>query len=321
MKIKMEYVVLVALILALSGYLFFQKTDRNLYKLPVIDTVKAADISKISINRAGSTLVLAKRGDRWVVGDRPYPAEDRKVKGMTNLIAGLSVTTLISESKNYQRYDLDEENRIGVKAWIGDTPCRDFYLGKTASTGRHTFIILAGDHRVYHADGSFRIRFDRQMADLWDKAVLAVPSDTVTEITIARDHTTRVLTRETVVVKTDATTPDTPGKIAPETMVWKGGDGKIVDKDAMDTFLSRFENLACDGFIEDQEKDAFTTTPVLAVTLKGKGDHVVKIFEKKNETDKGFPAISSQSDYPFTLSYRLVDSIMKASDSLVVKGE
>jgi hypothetical protein len=278
MKIKMEYVVLVALILALSGYLIFQKTDRNLYKLPAIETVKAADISKMSINRAGATLVLVKKGDRWLVGDRPYAADDRKIKGTTDLLAGLSVTTLISESRNYQSYDLDEENRIGVKAWTGDTLCRDFYLGKTASTGRHNFITLAGDHRVYQAAGNFHSRFDRQTADLWDTAVLAVPSDRVTEITIAQDHTTRVLTRETVTVKTGGATTDTPGEIAPESTVWKDSDGKTVEKDAMDTFLSRFENLACDGFIENQEKDAFTTMPVFAVTLKGEGEQVVKIW-------------------------------------------
>ena len=67
MKIKMEYVVLAALIVAISFYLVLRKTDRRLYQLPTIASVKAADISKIAISHAGNTLNLVKKGDNWVV--------------------------------------------------------------------------------------------------------------------------------------------------------------------------------------------------------------------------------------------------------------
>ena len=51
MKIKKEYIVLVIIILALSAFLFFRKTDRTLYELPRISEASKKDITKIEITK------------------------------------------------------------------------------------------------------------------------------------------------------------------------------------------------------------------------------------------------------------------------------
>ena len=320
MKIKMEYVVLATLIAVISFYLVFRKIDRNLYELPVMDGIKAADISKIDISRAGTSLELVKKGDKWVVGEKNYPADADEVRELVDSIAGFSVTALISESENYARYDLDADSRIGVKAWTGDRLCRDVYLGKVASSYRHTFVMIAGDRRVYHASGSLRSRFDLQLDDLRDKDVFAVQPDKITGITLAGNGKTVVLTRETVTAQTGGGTAGTVKKTGSETVVWKNSDGKTVNSETIDTLLSSLKDLRCDRFIENQPKESFTS-PVYTVTLTDGKKHVLKIFEKQGKEDDGFPAVSSQNDYPFILSKWSADRIMKDPDSLVKKEQ
>ena len=66
-------------------------------------------------------------------------------------IEQFSLAALVSESKSYNRYELDDQNKIQIKAWQGETLKRDFLVGKTASGSRHTFVRLARDDRVYQA--------------------------------------------------------------------------------------------------------------------------------------------------------------------------
>ena len=323
MKIKMEYIVLVALIVAVSSYIALRKTDRSLYELPAIESVKAADISKIDISHAGKSLELVKKGDQWVVGENGYPADGEKVRRLADSIAEFSVTALISESKNYPRYDLDTDNRINVKAWIGDKLCRNLYLGKTASSYRHTFVMIAGNPRVYHAGGSLRNSFDLQLDDLRDKTVVAVQPEKITRITLTQKKKTTVLTRETVAAKTDGGKTDggptdTAEKTDSKTVVWKNSDGKIVNKEAIDTLLSSLKDLRCDRFLDDKSKEAFSA-PVYTLTLAGDQAHELKIFAKSNKEDNEFPAVSSDNAYPFVLSKWTADRIMKVPDSLVKK--
>ena len=51
MKIKKEYIILAAIILALALYLYFHEEQRTLYQLPVLPEVSAKDISKIEIDK------------------------------------------------------------------------------------------------------------------------------------------------------------------------------------------------------------------------------------------------------------------------------
>ena len=233
------------------------------------------------------------------------------------------MAALISESKNYPRYDLDADNRIGVKAWIGDKLCRDIYLGKISSSYRHTFVMVAGDSRVYHAGGSLRNSFDLQLDDLRDKTVLAVHPEKLTRITLAQKDKTAVLTRETVTAETkgDKTKSGTTGaadKTDSKTVVWKNSDGKIAGQKTIEAFLSGLKDLKCDHFIEAKPKEAFTA-PVYTLTLEGDQKHVLKIFAKSNKEDNEFPAVSSDNDYPFILSKWSADRIMKDPDSLMKK--
>jgi hypothetical protein len=71
----------------------------------------------------------------------------RLAQEMLDTLGGLTLTALVSESKNYALYELDDAQKANVKAWQGDQLKRDVDVGKAAPSFRHTFVRLAGDDR------------------------------------------------------------------------------------------------------------------------------------------------------------------------------
>ncbi|MBW1691689.1 MAG: DUF4340 domain-containing protein [Deltaproteobacteria bacterium] len=67
---------------------------------------------------------------------------------------------MVSESRDYSRYQLDDEHKITVKAYIGEKLTRELDVGKAAPSYRHTFVRLKENEFVYHARENFRNAFD-----------------------------------------------------------------------------------------------------------------------------------------------------------------
>ena len=151
MKIKKEYIILLIIIIALSVYLVMRRGDRTLYELPEMPQVPQKEITRLEITRGKTVIDLTKKDDSWYIAPKEYPADAGKVKNMLDNIEKLTLTALVSESKNYNLYDLSGDAKINVKAWQGDSLKRDIDVGKTASSFRHTFVKTAGDDRVFHA--------------------------------------------------------------------------------------------------------------------------------------------------------------------------
>ena len=60
--------------------------------------------------------VLNKKGNNWYVSPEGYPVDSGKIKTMLDVIENLTVTAMVSESKNYDRYDLSDDKKITIKA-------------------------------------------------------------------------------------------------------------------------------------------------------------------------------------------------------------
>jgi hypothetical protein len=163
MKVKKEYAILAVVIVALGLYLFFRNTDRTTYTLPELPAVKTQDLTKIEIGKGNQTVVLTRKDDGWLVAPGDYPADGTLVDRMLDALADLKVTALVSETRNYTRYELDENQQIRVTAYQDDKAVRSFRIGKAAETMRHTHITLSDDPNVYHAQGNFRQDFDQSV--------------------------------------------------------------------------------------------------------------------------------------------------------------
>jgi len=312
MKVKKEYIILALVIIALSVYLAMRTSDRTQYKLPDVPPLAAKDISKLQITRDKVVIVINKKDDKWHIAPEEYPADGSKVKNMLDAIENLTLTALVSESKNYALYDLNAEKRINVKAWQAENLKRDVDLGKTASSFRHTFVKTAEDERVYHARGNFRNNFDFNVDDLRDKLVLALNPAEIQQFQVINDQQSLTLnkTQASVVVEGSQTAKQTEATPEANKPVWQASDGRPVDEAVVGQIFNTVSKLRCEKFITDRRKDEFTS-PLYTLQMQGAQKYSLSIFAKTSEKDTNYPAVSSGSNYAFLLSGSQVEKIMK----------
>jgi hypothetical protein len=318
MKVKKEYIILAAIILVLALYLYFHEDQRTLYQLPVLPKVSAKDISKIEIEKADEKIILKKKGDAWYVAPQDYLADPDRIKGINTTLEKLSLTAMVSEAKNYKRYDLSPSKRIRVSAWTADTLGREFDIGKAVPSSRHTFIRISGDDRIYHARDDFRNKFDRTAGEFRDKTVLTFDTTAIQEISLTQDQQVLIFKRRQVPLGKDAASDKDQTQLKAE-MIWQSQDGRKGDETRLNRLLSTLSNLSCDSYIDDRQKEDFTS-PTYSIRLKGDREYNLLIFSKIKEDDSNYPAVSSENKYPFLLPEWKAKDVMPTSEELIKKG-
>jgi hypothetical protein len=329
MKIKKEYIIIALIIIGLSIYLIGRKTDRTLYELPEVHAVDQKDLTRIEIAKGKESIVLSKKDESWYIEPQGYAADAKKVKAMLDTLDDLTVTALVSESKDYIRYDLGAEDKINVKAWQADSLKREFDVGKSASSFRHTFVKLADDERVFHARDNFRNTFDQTRDDLRDKKVLAFTKDDIKTIQISTPKQSLTIAKTEVPSseKKDAassseekdeaaSTEEKTDEKKPAQTVWQTPEGQTADNAVLNRVLSTLSNLSCQGFIEDRKKDSFTDAEYNFQATDSQ-THYLSIYPKFKEEDKNYPATSSGSEYAFLLSDSQVEQIREQADKII----
>ena len=87
----------------MSIYLFTRQTDRTLYRLPQLPPVSVQSITRIDIIATDGMTILNRADDSWTIGEQKYPADRAKISQMLDAISDLSLTAMMSESKDYVR--------------------------------------------------------------------------------------------------------------------------------------------------------------------------------------------------------------------------
>lgn len=320
MKLKKEYLILILIIAALAAYLLMRSFDRTHYQLPEIARLDPGGITRIEISQKADSIVLQKKDNQWHLEPAGYLADTNRVETMLKVLETFSLTALISEAKDYSRYDLDAEKRIGVRAWLGDALQRSFDIGKAAPSFRHTFVRLEGDDRVFHASDNFRSKFDLTADSLRDKNVLAFNAADIQEIQIAADQASLKLVRSEVPVGAEASPPEKADAAPPPAVKfeWKSSDGKEGNHPNINRLLTILSSLKCADYINDRRKDSFSA-PIYVVRLKGIQQYQLDIFAKLQKDAENYPALSSTTDDPFFLSESQVQQIMKDPDEFLEK--
>ncbi len=319
MKMKKEYLILLGIIAVLLIYLLFGTgRSRMSYDVPKLKNLVPEDITRIEISLADRSFTLAGGGEDWNIQPQDYAADPVKVQDMLDSIAGLQLTELAAEKQDYQRYDLDEDSRITVKAYKDEELLRGFDIGKTPSTYRHTFVRMADDIRVYYARESFRSRFEFEVKDLRDKRVMSFDKNEISEIRITQANETLVFVKKAVPAPQEAGESEEEGEAETEPPqeppaeqeAWVTADGRTGDKADLDTILSELSDLRCDEFLEEGSPDQ-DHEPVFSVTVKGTKDFTLRIFPKQDMESGNYPALSSENSYPFLLSTYKAERIIK----------
>jgi hypothetical protein len=323
MKIKKEYLVLSAIIVVLAVYLATKDRGRVNYTLPELAEIEADGIDRLEIKTKKATLSLVKDADRWRIKPDNYPANEASIQKMTDTLATLDLTAMVSESKNYLRYELDPDNATIVSAFKGDELLRRIEIGKAAASFRHTFVRLTDDHRVYHAAGNFRGDFDQSADDLRDKTVMRLNTDAVVAVTYSVGETELTIKRAPAPAAeknpTQASEGRSPGgaEAAPQ---WLTGDGQPLPEAAaaaMDALLRSLAELRCDAFITDKAA-ADLGAAAAEIHLSGTEDHRLTLYPQDAQ---GSPAAATTTPYLFRLSPFETKRIMTPFDTLTAEPE
>jgi hypothetical protein len=315
-KAKTEYIILGAVIAAMLLYLVLRNPDRINYQLPGLPSITRAEISRIDIAKAGESIRLEKKDDLWLIQPQGFSSDPVKINAMVDAVFNLSLTALVSESKNYSPYGLDKENQIAVKAYKNEQLLREFSVGNAASTYNHTYVKLANDPRVFHAKNSFRSDFDQKADSLRDKTVLKFDKNEISAIEINSGAEKILFTKNVkpVDVKPNEENPQAQAVPPQGETSWLMADGKPGNLAELNGIIDQASQLNCEQFIEGKTKDDFKEA-IYAVQLKGHKDFRLAIYAKE-EKAVNYAAVSSESPYPFLLSSYMAENIMKKLEIL-----
>ena len=321
MKLKKEYLFLLLAIAALSAYLVMRSKDQTHFELPKIAQVESQKVNRLEITKGDQTIQVNKKDDQWTIGPNAYPADSIKVKNMVNAAAGLNLTALVSESGNYDRYDLTESKKVNVRAYADKDMLRDFDIGRLAPTQQHTFVKLMDNPKVYHAQGNIDTTFDTTVDALREKKVLTYQKEDINSLTISKGDQNLTISKKEV----SADNPDLEGEKkeeqskAAETQ-WMDSNGTLYAKSDVDRLIGSFAQLKCDDYMEDDAKESLND-PLWTVTLNSdSGKYMLSVFNKENDASTHQPALSSGSDYAFKLNKSRTETYEKHIDRLLNPG-
>ncbi|MBN2533094.1 MAG: DUF4340 domain-containing protein [Spirochaetales bacterium] len=306
MKIKKEYIILGVIVIILIGFLIFQNTsNKTHYKLPKINKVEKDDIKKIILTKPDETITLKKENENWRILPGQFPADPAKIDRIVNVVTGFTITDLVSESKNYGLYELDDENKINLKAFSADDRILlEFDIGKKANTYRHTFVKLKDNPNVYHAKEIFQYDVPKTVDEFRDKQVMKFDRSEIYSITLNNNKEELIVNKE--MENVDVTDETRPSEI------WKSGPGRKVRENEITTMLDTLAGLRCENYIEGKNKADFKN-PIYSLIIKGTKDYTISIYKKE---DTKYPAISSENDDPFMLSAWKTEKFMKEYEDL-----
>jgi hypothetical protein len=325
MKLKKEYLILLLIIVALSAYLILHSQNQTHYVLPQPAKADAQKINRLVITSDGDHIELDKKDDQWDVGPKAYAADAVKVRNMVKAATDLTLSDLISESGNYERYDLNNDRKIDVQAFADDTMVRNFAVGKTSPTYQHTFVRLADDPNVYTARGQLRHTFSHTISDLRDLTVLSFDKEAITSLVIQEGKHSLTLTKKEILPEekkqTDKKATPTEKKAAgaqPQPQ-WQDPSGKSVDQSTVLQLLKEFSNFKCNTYLADNAAgDLKDKTPRWTLTFKaGKVNHNFSVFDNPDTKATEFSALSSSGPYAFTIARSKEENVEKSIEKLL----
>ena len=337
MKAKKEILILIGLIVVLGVYLLQRKTDRTHYTLPTLEAVAAGKIDKIEITRGQETLTLNKKDDQWVIAPGDKLADKSKVSGMSEALAQLKVTALVSEAASYARYELDQGNRIVLKGWQGDQLVRELELGKAASTFQHTFVKLPGNPNVYHAGGHLRPKFEYDAEGLRDLTVFSVQTDQIQALAVTLGDKKAGFKRSAAPepqadTKTESESeaesssgnaqsgeaPEANSPPAADPLWVNLATEQPVAADKIGDLLQELAKLECNRYLgHETPAEVEDRSPHIKIEVTGEQDHTLTLFKPDTEDVEGFMGKSSQTSDAFILAKWKVEDLEEKLKGLI----
>ncbi|MCK4889871.1 MAG: DUF4340 domain-containing protein [Candidatus Aminicenantes bacterium] len=307
-KVSLEIIIISIVIVLSFAYILFKKTDKVHYKVPELINIKVNSLTKISISKGDRVVDLENKKDGWVVGEDGFKTDKFKIDKITNIVSNLKLTTLVSKSGNYYKYELDDPRKINVRVFSGKDIVREFDTGKVASTYDHTNVKIKGDNNIYHAGGSIQKDLDKTIDDLRYKKVFLIEKDKIKQITFNLDGKEYVLNKSIIpVTKEEKNGSETEGEPEVETR-WDFNKTKIENSE-VNSILGIVSNLSCDEYVYTGT-DLKAAEQLFSVKLVGSIENSITIYKLQNKEDEKYRGETSQTEYKFFIKKFRIDNFL-----------
>jgi len=306
---KKETLILISLILVLGGYLFLHKGNKEHNTLPEIKKIDTDTITGIIIDKERGTIKFTKDGKNWTLTDKKYLADSPSVENMLDTFKNFKLSTLVSEKGNLKRYELDDAKQIRVKLLQDGKTIFELRIGKTAPSFNHTFVMLANNRNIYHANGSFRSYFEKSEDDYRDKKVLTFKEESIKKIFIEKDGLSKTLLAEEK--KEQSKNKEKEIKVT-----WRSEDETPADTEQVSDLLSAVSFLECETYLDSTAKnDLEKKDPLCRINLENKDNLSLTLF--KGDKEGSIFGSSSMSKYAFELNQFNGKEIISAVEKLL----
>ncbi len=315
-KVNLEILIISIVIVLSFAYILFKKSDRVHYKVPELKNIKIDALTKISISKGERVLNLENKKGEWIVGDEGFKTDKFKIDKVVNIVANLKLTTLVSKSGNYYKYELDSPRKINVKAFNGEEVIREFDAGKVASTYDHTNVKIKGDNKIYHAVGSINKDLDKTIDDLRYKKVFLIEKDKIKQIEFIIDGKKYVLNKSIVpVTKEEKNGSEKEGE--PEVKIrWDFNKTKIENSE-VNSMLGIVSDLSCDEYIYNGN-DLKALEKLFSMKLvSGSSEDSITIYKLQNKEDEKYRGETSQTQYKFLIKKFRIDNFLNPLKKIV----
>jgi len=158
------------------------------------------------------------------------------------------LVTVVSDSKNYKRYGLDDENSLIVNAVNADGMQRRVEIGLRGAGQRYTFVKLENDHRVFSVQEDLRDIFILDIDKLRDKKVISFDVDEINGMhLVTKDKTFTAVRKEGEAEKKVSGDTKTETKY-----VWQSPDERELDGAEVTGILREISTLRCLSYYYDK---------------------------------------------------------------------
>jgi hypothetical protein len=181
---------------------------------------KLQNAAKIEVQHQGTTLVIAKEGDRWGLPDRGgYPVSQSKLHELFNALTELRITeSRTSDPSEFNRLGVEDPNDKTATSNLlrvldaAGKPIAELIVGHRrvrtqGNVPESVYIRRVGQNQAWLAEGSLSVDADPQ---LWiERDIMNVAGDKVAGVVVTRPDETLTFAREgdKLVLKTPADAP------------------------------------------------------------------------------------------------------------------
>ena len=313
MKTKLLIVILTVIILLVF---FLPKKGEKTY-IKSLSSI-SSEIDSFVIKKGNVSAYIFQENDEWKVakekGSESYKADKSKVQEILKNIKEEKKVEVVSKSKAYYKYELDEENRIDIKAYYKEKEVAYLSIGKSANNYSSYYTLLKNDSNIYQLVGQIRDTFFYEVKELRDKKVYSFNAEDILSLKIDKGVKSVTLMKKNVnkninqkAISKVKEVQEKKGDLKEIDLMWKDEANKEYKKYEIDDIVNTISNLKVDKFLEESSKE-FTKGAFyikFKIELKQGKSYQLTLF-KRNET---FVAVVPFMKQAFSISSEDIDRL------------